>query len=42
MRKATIYGLVTTLLIAVLGVSAWAAWDPMQEQKSEIGSELNY
>ena len=35
MRKATIYGLVTIWLIGVLGVSAWAAWDPMQEQKEK-------
>jgi lipid-binding SYLF domain-containing protein len=39
MRKGAIYGLVTTLLIAVLGVSAWAAWDPMQEQKERAAVE---
>jgi lipid-binding SYLF domain-containing protein len=33
MRKAGISALVTTCLIVVLGMSAWAAWDPMQEQK---------
>ncbi|MBE9534319.1 MAG: hypothetical protein IMF03_04900 [Proteobacteria bacterium] len=35
MRKATIYGLVTIWLIGVLGVSAWAAWDPAREQKEK-------
>jgi len=33
MRKTGISALVTTCLIVVLGMSAWAAWDPMQEQK---------
>ena len=33
MRKAGISALVTTCLIVALGMSAWAAWDPMQEQK---------
>ncbi len=35
MRKATIYGLVTIWLIGVLGVSAWAGWDPTREQKEK-------
>ena len=35
MRKTTIYGLVTLLLMAVLVVSAWAGWDPTKEQKEK-------
>jgi lipid-binding SYLF domain-containing protein len=35
MRKATIYGFVTIWLIGMLGVSAWAAWDPTKEQKEK-------
>ena len=35
MRKAAVYSLVTIWLIGVLGVSAWAAWDPTKEQKEK-------
>jgi lipid-binding SYLF domain-containing protein len=33
MKKADLFALVTIGLIAVLATSAWAAWDPAQEQK---------
>ena len=39
MKKAAVYSLVTIWLIGVLGVSAWAAWDPMQEQKERAAVE---
>jgi len=39
MRKGAIYGLVTIWLIVVLGMSAWAAWDPMQEEKEKAAVE---
>ena len=39
MRKGAIYGLVTIWLILVLSMSAWAAWDPMQEQKEKAAVE---
>jgi lipid-binding SYLF domain-containing protein len=39
MRKGAIYGLVTIWLIAVLGMSAWAGWDPMREQKEKAAVE---
>jgi lipid-binding SYLF domain-containing protein len=35
MRKGAIYGLVTIWLIGVLGMSAWAKWDPTREQKEK-------
>ena len=35
MRKAVVFGLVTIWLIAVLGMSAWAGWDPTKEQKEK-------
>jgi len=39
MRNGAIYGLVTICLIVVFGISAWAAWDPMQEQKEKAAVE---
>jgi len=39
MRKGAIYGLVTIWLIVVLGMSAWAGWDPMQEEKEKAAVE---
>ena len=35
MRKATAFALVAIWFIFVQGVSAWAAWDPNQEQKEK-------
>ena len=39
MRKAGVFALVTICLIVVLGMSAWAGWDPMQEQKERAAVE---
>jgi len=39
MRKGAIYGLVTICLMVVFGISAWAGWDPMQEQKEKAAVE---
>jgi lipid-binding SYLF domain-containing protein len=39
MRKGAIYGFVTICLIVVFGISAWAGWDPMQEQKEKAAAE---
>jgi lipid-binding SYLF domain-containing protein len=39
MRKAGIFALVTICLIVVFGMTAWAAWDPMQEQKERAAVE---
>ena len=39
MRKGAIYGFVTICLIVVFGISAWAGWDPMQEQKEKAAVE---
>ena len=39
MRKGAFYSLVTICLILVLGMSAWAAWDPMQKQKEKAAVE---
>lgn len=35
MRKAGLFVLITICMIAVLGTSAWAAWDPTREQKEK-------
>ena len=35
MRKGAIYSLATICLIVVLGMSAWAGWDPTKEQKEK-------
>ena len=39
MRKVTVFTLVVIWLVFVQGVSAWAAWDPMQEQKEKAAVE---
>lgn len=39
MRKRAFYSLVTICLVVVFGMSAWAAWDPMQEQKEKAAVE---
>jgi len=39
MRKAGVLALVAIWLIFVQGLSAWAAWDPMQEQKEKAAVE---
>ena len=39
MRKVTAFTLVVIWLVFVQGVSAWAAWDPMQEQKEKAAVE---
>ena len=39
MRKGAIYGFITICLIVVFGISAWAGWDPMQEQKEKAAVE---
>ena len=39
MKKAIVFALVAIWLIFVQGVSAWAAWDPMREQKEKAAVE---
>ena len=39
MRRGAFYSLVTICLIVVFGISAWAGWDPMQEQKEKAAVE---
>ena len=39
MRKAAILALVAIWLIFVQGVSAWAAWDPVREQREKAAVE---
>ena len=39
MRKGAIYGFITIFLIVLFGISAWAGWDPMQEQKEKAAVE---
>jgi lipid-binding SYLF domain-containing protein len=39
MRKAGVLALVASWLIFVQGVSAWAAWDPTQEQREKAAVE---
>ena len=39
MRRGAFYGFVTICLIVVFGISAWAGWDPMQEQKEKAAVE---
>ena len=39
MRRGAFYSLVTVCLIVVFGISAWAGWDPMQEQKEKAAVE---
>ncbi|MCG6916789.1 MAG: hypothetical protein LJE89_04490, partial [Deltaproteobacteria bacterium] len=39
MRKAAVLALVASWLVFVQGVSAWAAWDPTQQQREKAAVE---